>query len=675
MFLKVCAAVAYAHRNLIVHRDLKPANILVTAAGEPKLLDFGIAKLLDAEGGTTRTSAMTPEYASPEQVSGGAITTASDVYALGVVLYEALSGQRPYGGAHHPLELSNAILAGAPTPMAGVDRDLENIVQMALRKEPVRRYSSVEQFAADIERYLTGYPVMALADTRGYRAAKFVRRNKLPMAVAAAALLAVLGGAAAIAWEGRIAERRFEQVRKLAGSLTREIDEAVKDLPGAAPARHVIVNRALEYLDGLAQERHNAAALTDEIAEAYSRVADVQEALGDYAPSRKSAQKALALFEALSKAHPKDAHAGVGLLRCSTRVFRADLRQADLKGATETARREVTLGERLAAQNPNDPQVLREAMIAYMNLADVTGNTAVLNRGNGKEEPALLERASQIGERIVKLPAAPSEHEMFQISCGAVFGRIGEMKRMQADSAGAAEALRRGIAIDEALIREDPLKVTPRREVAVTSRTLSFALESMGKLAEAEAAGQRAYGLFAELAKENPANALAQEQWADSTFSQGIFLMDEGKLDDARRMYEEAVAKYQKLIAEHPGKMPLGLRATYQLGAAIALKADEPRKAIGISNLAVEFADRLLKAAPGVVNAQNYRGLASRPDRRGARKTGGEGPRRGAGGGDARSRGMAPEEPGRVDRVAADGPIVRRVRATTQTGTRRGPTL
>ena len=221
LFRKICAAVSYAHQNLVVHRDLKPANIRVTPEGEPKLLDFGIAKLLEPEGApgleatATMSGALTPEYASPEQLRGEPITTASDVYSLGVVLYELLCGQRPYQlKSRRPDELARAICEEEPpraSTVAGrgpttsptglttdtttgpgtvggeaparlrrhLEGDLDNIVAMALRKEPTRRYASVAQFSDDIRRHCEGLPVMARPATLSYRAAKFVSRNKV----------------------------------------------------------------------------------------------------------------------------------------------------------------------------------------------------------------------------------------------------------------------------------------------------------------------------------------------------------------------------------------------------------------------------------------------------------------------------------------------------------------
>ncbi len=206
LFRTICSAVEYAHGNLVVHRDIKPANILVTSDGSPKLLDFGIAKLLDPASdpgaGTSPTQSterlMTPEYASPEQISGQAVTTATDVYSLGTVLYELLTGRSPFRlTKSSPLETVRAICEDEPKrPSSVVEAhpaearklkgDLDNIVLKAMRKEPARRYASVAQFSEDVRRFLDGYPVGARAGSWRYRSGKFVRRHKAGVAAAAA---------------------------------------------------------------------------------------------------------------------------------------------------------------------------------------------------------------------------------------------------------------------------------------------------------------------------------------------------------------------------------------------------------------------------------------------------------------------------------------------------------
>ncbi len=242
LFRTVCSAVHYAHQNLVVHRDLKPGNILITKDGAPKLLDFGIARLLDAEGAArdvtlTGQRMMTLEYASPEQICGQAVTTASDVYSLGVILYELLAGKRPYETAEKSLsEAVRIICEDEPVkPSLSIqsekqrrrlEGDLDDIVLMALRKEPARRYSSVEQFSEDLRRHIEGRTVTASRHTFAYRSAKFVRRNKVAVAATALVVLSLLTGIILAVWQARSARAQERIAREQATMAKQERDKA-----------------------------------------------------------------------------------------------------------------------------------------------------------------------------------------------------------------------------------------------------------------------------------------------------------------------------------------------------------------------------------------------------------------------------------------------------------------
>jgi len=243
LFAQIVKAVAYAHGKLVVHRDLKPANILISAEGQARLLDFGIAKLLD-EGQARETElsvlsgrALTPDYASPEQILGAPVTVASDVYSLGVVLYELLSDQRPYNLARDSRgALEDAIVQADPVPPSEMAAapwrkvlrgDLDTVVLKALRKKPADRYATAHALLDDIERYLSARPVLAQPDSRWYRARKFVARNRIAVSAAAAIFMAVLIGAGIAVWQARVAlaeKARAEEVQEFIAAVFREAD-------------------------------------------------------------------------------------------------------------------------------------------------------------------------------------------------------------------------------------------------------------------------------------------------------------------------------------------------------------------------------------------------------------------------------------------------------------------
>lgn len=380
LFLRVCEGIAHAHRHLIIHRDLKPSNILVDASGQPKVLDFGIAKLLDGAGEQTETveRLLTPAYASPEQLRGSNQTTAADVYSLGAVLYKLLTGRSPHESENQTAQTS-AVAAGiwkVPVPSrldSHVPVDLDCILLKALRPEPEERYASVEALANDIRAVLESRPVQARSGNAWYRMRKFLRRYWIPVVAASLAIAGLSGGLWIANRERAIAQRRFEDVRQLANKLF-DIDAEARAFSGSTATRQLIVHTALEYLRRLTASVRGDPELALEVGNAYMRVARVQGVpispnLGQMTEAEQSLRSAERFVQTALKAQPAN----------RTAVLRmAQIAHDRMLLARYNGRRELALplarqsAEWLRKYNagPSDRAEKTAILTAYMNVAD-----------------------------------------------------------------------------------------------------------------------------------------------------------------------------------------------------------------------------------------------------------------------------------------------------------------
>lgn len=592
LFVKVCEGVAYAHQNLIVHRDLKPQNILVTTDGEPKLLDFGIAKLLTTnltEQTQVPAGLMTPQYASPEQLTGASITTATDVYSLGAILYELLSGERPYETEGLPMtELVRRIVEQpVRPPTTRIPSDLKNIVLQCLEKEPARRYGSADQLASDLRRFLGGEAVLARGDSVLYRAGKFVRRHW----VGVAATAAIVGSLAVVAVQaGRnareqarlrgVAENRFQQVRQLANRFLFDFHDAIQFLPGSTPARRLVVKTALEYLDGLAADRPSDPKLISELATAYERVGDAQgnsyfPNIGDIAGAEVSYRRAMELRLRVPVDSPAELYNLVMIHLKFGDMF-------DMRGRTKEARQEYEAALKLATDTKWTGHAITLGRLrCHMRLGD-------LEEKSNRAGAAL--RHYQAGRDCMLAIIAEEPETKSRAELSLAYYKMGRMLAFTGDIQGAAEARRKGIEQAAAASAEDPANQVYKRYEFLNHLGLSDNLSTpqAGKhrnLDEAFVHMQKARALIEGIAAADPTNLQAQLDVGVVWNYIGGWYEDKQQWPQAVEAFRHSVVVADALAKQHPESRQYRTHSANnhkRMGAALAEipKLDESLKEI-----------------------------------------------------------------------------------------------
>jgi tetratricopeptide (TPR) repeat protein len=613
----VCSAVQYAHRNLVVHRDLKPGNILVTEDGIPKLLDFGIAKILDpgqeeAERDRTLTvmQVMTPDFASPEQVRGEAITTSSDVYSLGVILYLLLTGRRPYHiSSTAPLEIiqsvcekdpgkPSTVIARSPepakTPNSGSNEsasgqtnttlqqnklrralagDLDNIILKAMRKETDRRYATVEQMSEDLRRHLDHLPVIARKDTPGYLASKFIARHKAGVAAGLAVALTLIAALMITVHEARVAQRRFNDVRALANSLIFDVHDSIKDLPGSTPARKLIVDRALQYLNSLAQESGNDPALQRELATAYERVGLVQghylqNSLGDTQGSLTSYQKALAIRERVG-AKSKDWNDRLALAGARRLVANQQWALGHYAEARDNVVAALTISESLRTAYPRDPNVLKELRSDYKVAGQIHGADYAGGIGNSADEQEDLRKALATDEALLAI--TPDDLEVQYSYASDLNDRGVSLTYHGKDLNAALACFKKGLEIDEKL-RERSADPRYARGVAAAYSHIGQGYDRLGDTKQSLENFSQGLEVSKELALTDSKNALFQQGLAIAYANTANELSKMGPQDRSLGYIEKSDQIMRAVIASAPeNKRQRGILAAILVTNGITL--------------------------------------------------------------------------------------------------------
>jgi tetratricopeptide (TPR) repeat protein len=553
LFLSICEAVAHAHQHLVVHRDLKPGNILVTEEGSPKLLDFGLARVLDAGNDDQITQAfpmMTPAYASPEQVRGEPHTVSGDVYSLGVVLYELLSARRPYDVPSGSLaEIVRTVCEQEPRRLSQavsderlqkrLRGDLDTIAAKALEKDPRRRYATVDELASDLRRYLDGRPVLARPATFAYRAGKMLKRHRIAIPAGALAALLILAFAAAAWWEARSAQRRFEEVRSLAHSVIFELHDAIAPLPGSTAARNLLIARALEYLERLSKEARGDPKLAWEVALAYERIGLVQgyapeSNLGNGPAALESVQKSAAILEKLSSGSFANQRLQRDYLRVLNHLSSAYSHVGDLKHEQEVAQKCVALSEEILKRDASNATAMSDVASSTSTLAD-----SFTNQGRYADAVPLRERVLALTRKLSDMNQASQETQRsLAVASKKLAALYGVLDRFDESHRAYQEAR----AIDEARCALNPADRRSQMDLSFDYSDLGWVLSRLGKQPEALASHMKALELRQAAAKSDPSDVRSASAVASSTGRIGGVYEQMGDLDQALVWRQKAVS-------------------------------------------------------------------------------------------------------------------------------------
>ncbi len=564
LFRKVCFAVSFAHQKLVIHRDLKPQNILIDDHGHVKLLDFGIAKLLNSENeidGQTQTFALTPEYASPEQIRGEPLSTATDIYSLGVILHELLTGSRPI---HFDGKNIGEIVGAASTsepirPSAASSNhegfspnlfkgDLDNIVLKALRKDPGQRYASVEQFSEDVRRYLKGLPVIARHFTLTYRAQKFARRNPMVVGAVSLAFVILIGGIIATAYQARKAniereraEARFNDIRNLTSTFMFEVNEAITKSP--IKARELLVQRAIEYLDKLSSESAGNIELKGDLASAFERIGDIQSEIfrpfsGKTSEALLSHQKALALREEVLAVMPSPKNAA-NVSSSYLKIGNALMTIGKVGEARENYRRSINNLETNSSIDPADVEYRRQFARSLSMLGQ-----AIVRSGTLGEALANYERSLSMFRTLSdEDPANPR----YKRSIGIVISYIAFVKMEMGRTDEAAEDYRNWLDIERQLVANDPTNVELRHDLSGACTWYGVILSEQGKLDEANEIFAEGITIQKELLAADHENLGEDYSLADSYLEFGKAMARNELADAAILNLENALAGYRRI--------------------------------------------------------------------------------------------------------------------------------
>ena len=668
LFIKICSAVEYAHQHLVVHRDIKPGNILITPEGEPKLLDFGVARVLGAGTVAPGTAAMrsgllTPEYASPEQINNEPVTTASDVYSLGILLYKLLTGRHPYQQHSTPDKLMQAIREKKPdkpsvivltsenqTRSAGhttrpadqgttgfstqpgrlgrmLKGDLDSIVLKAVRKEPRQRYETVSALAEDIRLFLANRPVKAQPDTFFYRAKKYIRRNRGIVSALSVAVLSLLGGLIVASRSAQIADQQrakaqhhFESLRTLASSFLFDFYDEIARLPGATHARELVITTALQYLQLLSEEASDDPSIMYDVALAYERIGGIQShryyaSKGNIEAALDSYRNMQRILRTLHNTHPDNAKFIYALGWSHQDIADVYAQQGKTRESYDQYIEGMKLFLLCDSLKWRPEKTDYALLVAYQRLGDTAGNPRFNNLGD--REKAMEWYQKMLAIMYKRQNAAPENPDAAHtISIG--MEKLADLQLGSGDTEAVVKLYGRALTIRDSLAQAYPDNAWYKRDLAIAQAKTAMAQAQLGLLRKAEENFLRARAIHEQRIQNDKTSSSAVFDLISVLTMQGDTHLNDGKPEKAFTLYAQSARLFtSKILTKQTTRIDFSplIQSLNKAGQAGISSADSSSAAKTISDIFTQLQNRIAgrEMSPAALNEIAWTMLTCRP--------------------------------------------------------------